>query len=238
MTTRVTHVEAKMKYPLLSSLSKAFLSSASSFFLANRSCEKQNKMSIVTDSKLTEQCVSLTYASNLCHIVKRCKQQALRRGRGKRTSSSSDDYGGRWRAVSWSWKHSRRYDGNGLLQSVNLTSYDRRYSVFQSAGGTLLIAIFLLGRVFQSDRFKAKFSDFFLRSNCLSSRIFRNWLFLCLNLFIALYSAQPVFTRLQLISKMSPSPCIVNQESRFISIYTVRPRTKLTGTFLTQKSTV
>ena len=102
MTTRVTHVEAKMKYPLLSSLSKAFLSSASSFFLANRSCEKQNKMSIVTDSKLTEQCVSLTYASNLCHIVKRCKQQALRRGRGKRTSSSSDDYGGRWRAVSWS----------------------------------------------------------------------------------------------------------------------------------------
>ena len=82
MTTRVTHVEAKIEYPVLSSLSKAFLSSSSSFLLANRSCEKQNKMSIVTDSKLTEQCVSLTYASNLCHIVKRYKQQALRRGRG------------------------------------------------------------------------------------------------------------------------------------------------------------
>lgn len=33
-------------------------------------------------------------------------------------------------------------------------------------------SIFLLSRVFQSDRFKAKFSDFLWRSNCLSSTIF------------------------------------------------------------------
>ena len=82
MTTRVKHVQAKMKYPVLSSLSKAFLSSSSSFLLANLSCEKQNKISVATDSKLTEQCDSLTYASNLRHIAKRCEQQALRRGRG------------------------------------------------------------------------------------------------------------------------------------------------------------